>query len=260
MEQLQEMNSDIDPYVVQAIVEHVVQTYSPITYTETANRVGELRGRPANRRKLGPSLERIQGFCHYLGLPSLAVMVVNRWTQRPGSKFIGPYRKLHPDHHALSEEEIVDIEQAACYACKDWQRLLDYMGIIEDISSGPSPELKKVDKARFFEGKAVARNVYTEARRNPVLRQKCLDARGYTCIICEKSMREEYGNPCLIQVHHLHPLSKARGERLVDPKKDLIPVCPNCHAALHAKGKRDCYSPNEIRRRLNLPPLEEFQI
>jgi 5-methylcytosine-specific restriction protein A len=34
-------------------------------------------------------------------------------------------------------------------------------------------------------------------------------------------------------VHHITPLSKLREAHVVDPIKDLIPVCPNCHAMLH---------------------------
>ena len=37
----------------------------------------------------------------------------------------------------------------------------------------------------------------------------------------------------LIHVHHLVPLSKIRKAHRVDPVRDLRPVCPNCHAAIH---------------------------
>jgi putative restriction endonuclease len=36
-----------------------------------------------------------------------------------------------------------------------------------------------------------------------------------------------------IEVHHIVPLSA--GEQVVDPAKDLIPVCANCHRMLHHK-------------------------
>lgn len=71
-----------------------------------------------------------------------------------------------------------------------------------------------------------------------------------------------YGISGIIHVHHLAPLHESTGVREVDPEKDLIPVCPNCHAAIHAKrnefNKPDVYSPNEIRRRLGFPPLETY--
>jgi|ERR1700734_3962751 len=39
-----------------------------------------------------------------------------------------------------------------------------------------------------------------------------------------------------IHVHHLRQLSDIRKEYLVDPIKDLRPVCPNCHAVLHLRN------------------------
>jgi hypothetical protein len=37
---------------------------------------------------------------------------------------------------------------------------------------------------------------------------------------------------------------------VVDPIRDLIPVCSNCHTALHSK-KDGCYTPDELRRKIN---------
>jgi predicted HNH restriction endonuclease len=39
----------------------------------------------------------------------------------------------------------------------------------------------------------------------------------------------------LVVVHHLDPMGNAKGSRKVDPIKDLIPVCANCHAVLHLR-------------------------
>jgi 5-methylcytosine-specific restriction protein A len=36
-----------------------------------------------------------------------------------------------------------------------------------------------------------------------------------------------------IHVHHVIPLSEIRKEYALDPVKDLVPVCPNCHAIIH---------------------------
>ncbi len=37
----------------------------------------------------------------------------------------------------------------------------------------------------------------------------------------------------IIHVHHLIPLGKLKTSYIVDPIKDLRPVCPNCHAVIH---------------------------
>ena len=36
-----------------------------------------------------------------------------------------------------------------------------------------------------------------------------------------------------IHVHHIRPLAKQGTRHQVDPVRDLLPVCPNCHAYLH---------------------------
>jgi 5-methylcytosine-specific restriction enzyme A len=71
--------------------------------------------------------------------------------------------------------------------------------------------------------------------RDPEARRACLDHYGYRCQACKKTMSEIYGNlgDAYIHVHHKVPLSDIREEYQVDPIRDLVPVCPNCHAMLH---------------------------
>ncbi|MPR31936.1 HNH endonuclease, partial [Salmonirosea aquatica] len=38
-----------------------------------------------------------------------------------------------------------------------------------------------------------------------------------------------------IHVHHVNQISSIGNEYNVDPIKDLIPVCPNCHAMIHSR-------------------------
>ncbi|HHE7415551.1 TPA: HNH endonuclease, partial [Klebsiella pneumoniae] len=44
---------------------------------------------------------------------------------------------------------------------------------------------------------------------------------------------------------HLIPLSDIKENYSLDPKKDLIPVCPNCHAMLHRRNPP--FSPEELK-------------
>ena len=50
-----------------------------------------------------------------------------------------------------------------------------------------------------------------------------------------------------IHVHHVKPLASAETSRTVDAAKDLVPVCPNCHAMLHQRTP-----PLEIEQLRNL--------
>ncbi|WP_462269193.1 HNH endonuclease [Desulfobacter sp.] len=60
----------------------------------------------------------------------------------------------------------------------------------------------------------------------------------YCCQICGFDFQKIYGElgRNYIHVHHLTPLSEIGKEYTVNPKTDLIPVCPNCHAMLHKRA------------------------
>lgn len=74
--------------------------------------------------------------------------------------------------------------------------------------------------------------------RNPKAREACLRHFGYNCQICDFNFEETYGEvgKDSIHVHHLIPLSEIGTSYQVNPIKDLIPVCPNCHLILHKKN------------------------
>ena len=99
----------------------------------------------------------------------------------------------------------------------------------------------------LYEGaiKEVTLDVY---ERDPVARKRCLDHYGAVCQICGFDFASAYGQlfEGLIHVHHLTPLSNQRTTHSVRPEEDMIPVCPNCHMALHAK-KDGVYTPEELR-------------
>jgi len=71
--------------------------------------------------------------------------------------------------------------------------------------------------------------------RDPRARAICLQQHGYQCQGCQIVMSDVYGplGDNYIHVHHKVPLAEIRQEYLVDPVRDLVPVCPNCHAMIH---------------------------
>lgn len=84
--------------------------------------------------------------------------------------------------------------------------------------------------------------------RSAVARNKCIEVHGAICTICAFDFEKAYGAIArgFIHVHHLKPLASAGGVATkVDPTKDLIPVCPNCHAIIHLGG--GCRSIDEMR-------------
>lgn len=71
--------------------------------------------------------------------------------------------------------------------------------------------------------------------RNLAARNRCIELKGYQCLICGFDFGTTYGEEFkgYIHVHHLVPLHDIGEDYEVSPEKDLIPICPNCHAAIH---------------------------
>jgi 5-methylcytosine-specific restriction protein A len=84
-----------------------------------------------------------------------------------------------------------------------------------------------------------------EKERNPAARKLCIEHHRNSnsgrlpCAICDMDFAETYGplGEGFIHIHHIEQLSKRSGEYQIDPIKDLIPVCPNCHAMIHRYGE-----------------------
>lgn len=73
--------------------------------------------------------------------------------------------------------------------------------------------------------------------RNPLNRMLCLHEKGYKCYVCGFDFEEKYGEigKEFIHVHHSVMVSEMGEDHIVNPSKELFPVCPNCHAMLHKK-------------------------
>lgn len=73
--------------------------------------------------------------------------------------------------------------------------------------------------------------------RNQIARQKCIEYYGVVCQVCNFDFEKVYGDigKDFIHVHHVVDIATIGSEYSVDPLKDLIPVCPNCHSMLHKK-------------------------
>jgi hypothetical protein len=84
--------------------------------------------------------------------------------------------------------------------------------------------------------------------RNPKARARCIAVHGSACQVCGFDFGIAFGEEFSgkIEVHHIKPISEIGEEYVVDPVRDLVPVCPNCHMMLHSKSD-GVYSINEIK-------------
>ena len=86
--------------------------------------------------------------------------------------------------------------------------------------------------------------------RNLKARSRCIAYYGTACQICGFDFGDVYGKEFAgkIEVHHIKPLHEIKEDYVVDPIKDLVPVCPNCHLVLHSK-KGGVYTVEEVKER-----------
>lgn len=79
--------------------------------------------------------------------------------------------------------------------------------------------------------------ILTKYERNPFARKACIAHYGLSCSICNFNFEQAYGDigKNFIHVHHLTQVANVGKQHLVDPIKDLRPVCPNCHAMIHKR-------------------------
>lgn len=124
---------------------------------------------------------------------------------------------------------------------------LENTNLTGDISY--AEELPKEIKTEFYEGlkKTVIVNSY---ERNSKARELCVKHWKAICAVCDFNFERVYGEvgKGFIHVHHLIPVAKIGKTYQVNPIKDLIPVCPNCHSIIHKKEPP--YSIEEMKRML----------
>lgn len=112
---------------------------------------------------------------------------------------------------------------------------LQVLQVDAGVQIEPQSHLVEVDGS-FVEG--LTREVtLRHIERSAAARQACLQYHGFSCAACGETLRQKYrGLPVhIIHVHHEEPLSSVEGSRSVDPRRDLKPVCPNCHAVIHSR-------------------------
>jgi 5-methylcytosine-specific restriction protein A len=93
-----------------------------------------------------------------------------------------------------------------------------------------------IEPGTYREG-AVRRVEVSAYERDQRAREACIAVRGCRCSVCEMDFETRYGErgKGFIHVHHLKPLAARKRAYTLRPQKDLMPVCPNCHAMLHTQ-------------------------
>ncbi len=135
-------------------------------------------------------------------------------------------------HHKIPEYEVKQWEEA-WEIIFEQQNLFVYDDEIQQDTVYTEGSVTSV-KVNFYE-------------RNQDARRECLNSMGHGCVVCGFNFKEVYGEigDGFIHVHHKVELSSIKESYSIEPKNDLVPVCPNCHAMLHKK--KPAYSIEELK-------------
>ncbi|MGO7968142.1 HNH endonuclease [Rhizobium ruizarguesonis] len=126
-------------------------------------------------------------------------------------------------------------------------------GIAGDFAIGRFPAATAGDQGAsaetFSEGEPQTVEL-TKYERNAAARRECIKHFGHKCQACDLSYEERYGpiGADLIHVHHVMPLSQIGESYQVDPIRDLVPLCANCHHVAHRRNPP--YTVAELRTAL----------
>jgi 5-methylcytosine-specific restriction protein A len=82
---------------------------------------------------------------------------------------------------------------------------------------------------------AVVEVVSKRYERSRINRAACIEIQGTCCVVCGMDFGATYGaiGEGFIHVHHVVSVATVGPGTVIDPGRDLVPVCPNCHAMLH---------------------------
>ncbi len=225
--------------VVSALLQLIANRQRTISYSELS---GMTVSRPDPHIELPTLLDDINRFCVKLNLPCISALVVNKDTGMPG----GGFRKICVETFGygdqLSTEEILEKELINIGKCSEWNKLAEKLGLEMPRAKEERLPEEYDNQAPIVEGakKQITVNAY---ERDPKAVKICKDYYMHrdgklVCQICKFDFGAIYGPEYAnkVHVHHKKPISEIGEEYEIDPIKDLIPVCPNCHMVLHANG------------------------
>lgn len=117
----------------------------------------------------------------------------------------------------------------------------------DNLVQGMFPECDIPDNCSEGAKSTVVVNKY---ERSSIARLKCIEKHGYRCKVCGLDFEEKYGElgKGFIHVHHIVPIATIGERYILNPEKDLIPVCPNCHAMLHRRIDGKVLTIDDLKR------------
>jgi putative restriction endonuclease len=233
---------------------HFPARYLPIL--TPGQRVIYYKGRMRDRRFAG---HRLSPDPHYFGVATIG-RVFPDMNSRKGDNFadIENYNSFRSPVALRDSEgrtfELVPLSRRRNY-WRDGVRpisdeIYDRILRVAGVTPRPTMRVRTPEEDELTSGlEGRRRVVYTTVyERDPRLRARALELHGTTCFGCNLNFEDQYGERGrgFIHIHHLQPLHGYNSETQVNPRTDLIPLCPNCHCITH-RDKNHTLTLSELR-------------
>lgn len=170
-------------------------------------------------------------------IPTLNGLIRSKNSNLPSSGFsyvLDTFNEL-PDSEKTA---IVKNKNEEAIKYEEWDWILDMLGLkpCQDESISFFPDTIDENKT-YYEG-ATKKVIVNKYERSREAREKCILLKGCRCTVCGMDFEKKYGaiGKSFIHIHHIIPINSIGKDYVIDCEKDLVPVCPNCHAMLHRKN------------------------
>ncbi len=150
-----------------------------------------------------------------------------------GEDLSSEFNRLFPT--AIKKKEYPDIRITKCSSERFEMDFVDHYASGEfQVDDDNANDLENKVYVPSEEGRKV---VYytTRYERDRKNREEAIEIHGTKCMACGFDFEKVYGERGrhFIEVHHIVPLCSKDEAMKVDPEKDLICVCSNCHRMIH---------------------------
>lgn len=155
-----------------------------------------------------------------------------------GRPFFGNSAEISRNPTLTFEVEALTSESSIEYGLLSEQeeRLIRFaLSLIASVLPIQKSTFRNPDEVLGFPEGAVSQVLVNKYERDPRNRQEAIAIHGKSCKACGFNFKEKYGSlgDEYIIVHHVVPVSQMGSGYMVDPAKDLITLCANCHSMVH---------------------------
>jgi 5-methylcytosine-specific restriction protein A len=158
-----------------------------------------------------------------------------------GRAFFGTRNELSENPSLKFEVETLTSESSVEYGLLNEQEeivLKFALTLIASVLPIEMTTFRHADEVLGYPEGAVSQVLVNRYERDPRNRKAAIALHGKICMACGFNFREIYGElgDDYIVVHHLTPVSAMGEDYIVDPEKDLVTICANCHAMVHRRN------------------------